>query len=250
MIGNVATRTDVRGHQSPASGQGLRSLLIADDDPRFRQALRAFIELYRHSNQGWFQQINEADCGQTCLTTAMAQQPDLILLDLEFLVENESGLDILDQLRQTGFSGKVAIVSGHNHPKEIFRAMKAGACGYLLKDRLIAQLPDALQAWASDRVYLGDEVTNRFFSVFNHPDRPTLHLEEDLTNREREVLQLLVNGASNQEMADRLYITSGTVKAHLTSIFNKLHVSSRTQAIVRAVKTGLVEIEEVEFEER
>ncbi|MEM9503887.1 MAG: LuxR C-terminal-related transcriptional regulator, partial [Cyanobacteria bacterium P01_E01_bin.43] len=71
-----------------------------------------------------------------------------------------------------------------------------------------------------------------------------------LTSRETEVLQLLVNGASNQDMAKRLYITAATVKAHLTSIFNKLHVSSRTQAIVRAVKTGLVVIEEADFGER
>ena len=239
---------DPKSVKSTATPKRLRSLLIADDDPRFREALRAFIEFYRHSNIGWFQQIYEADRGQTCIETAIAQQPDLVMLDLEFLIDNESGLDILEQLRKAGYEGKVAIVSGHNDAQEIFRAMKSGACGYLLKDRLISQLPDALKTWAGDLVYLGDLLTTRFFSAFHHRDRPALDLADALTSREREVLQLLVSGASNQDMADRLYITQGTVKAHLTSIFNKLHVSSRTQAIVRAVKMGLVQIEESEFE--
>ena len=128
--------------------------------------------------------------------------------------------------------------------------MKSGACGYLLKDRLTTQLPNALKAWARDRVYLEDVVTTRFFSVFHHRSRPPADMADALPNRESEVPELLVHGASKQEMANRLYITSGTVKAHLTSIFNKLHVSSRTQAIIRAVKTGLVMIEEAEFEGR
>lgn len=249
MVGHMTAGIDAKGPQSQTSGQVLRSLLIADDDPRFRQALKAFIELYCHHNRSWFQQIYEADCGQHCIAITIAQQPDLVLLDLEFLVDNESGLAIFDELRQAGYGGKVAIISGHNDPQDIFQAMKAGACGYLLKDRLIAQLPDALQTWANGRIYLGDEVATRFFSVFHQPDCTTIDLEEALTNREREVLQLLVNGASNQAIAQRLYITTGTVKAHLTSIFSKLHVNSRTQAIVRAVKTGLVAIDAVDFEE-
>ena len=250
MVGNATVGSDLRGYQSKSPTKALRSLLIADDDPRYRQALRAFIEFYRHSNVGWFQEIYEADRGQTCIEIAIAQQPDLVMLDLEFLIDNESGLEIFEQLRQAGYDGKVAIVSGHNDAQDIFRAMKSGACGYLLKDRLISQLPDALKTWASDRVYLGDEVTTRFFSAFHHRDRPSMDLADALTSREREVLQLLVSGASNQDIANRLYITQGTVKAHLTSIFNKLHVISRTQAIVRAVKMGLVQIEEFEFEGR
>lgn len=250
MIGHAPAEMDADLRRPSLAAQVLRSLLIADHDPRYRQALKAFIEFYRHSHVGWFQAIYEADRGPACIETAIAQQPDLILLDLEFLPDNESGLDILDQLQQAGYEGKVAIVSGYDDAQMIFRAMKSGACGYLLKDRLTTQLPDALQAWADNRVYLEDEVTTRFFAILQHREQPPVDLAEALTSRESEVLQLLVNGASNREMADRLYITSGTVKAHLTSIFNKLHVSSRTQAIVRAVKTGLVTIEDAEFEGR
>ena len=250
MMGNASVKVDSGLRRYQATATGFRSLLIADDDPRYREALKAFIEFYRHSHMGWFQNIYEADRGSTCVETAITHQPDLVILDLEFLADNESGLDIFEQLKQAGYRGKVAIVSGYNHSEKIFQAMKSGACGYLLKDRLTTQLPAALQTWAQDQVYLGDEVTTRFFSAFHHRDRPPAALAEALTSREREVLQLLVNGASNREMANRLYITAGTVKAHLTSIFNKLHVSSRTQAIVRAVKTGLVAIEDAEFEGR
>lgn len=202
-------------------------------------------------NHGWFQFIYEAENGQTCRSLAIAHQPQLLLLDMEFLPGNESGLSILEQLKQDGCESKVAIVSGYNDAQLIFTAMKAGAYGYLLKDQLIAQLPEALNVWASDRVFLGDEVATQFFSAFQHQNSPPCgELMDALTGRESEVLQLLVNGASNREIADKLYITAGTVKAHLTSIFNKLHVTSRTQAIVRAVKIGLVDIEEVNFEGR
>ena len=245
-LNELRSRPSVQSSHSPV----LQSLLIADDDHRYRHALKAFLEFYRHSNQGWFQQIYEADQGSRCIDLAIAQQPSLILLDLEFLSDNQSGIDIFEQLKKAGYRGKVAFVSGHNDARLIFKAMKAGACGYLLKDRLTSQLPEALPVWARDRVYLGDEVTSRFFSIFHHAEKPRPDLTAALTSRETEVLQLLVNGASNQDMAKRLYITAATVKAHLTSIFNKLHVSSRTQAIVRAVKMGLVVIEETEFEER
>ncbi|MEM6838817.1 MAG: response regulator transcription factor [Cyanobacteria bacterium P01_C01_bin.120] len=250
MIAQAPIKMDAGVRRQKSLTKTLRSLLIADDNPRYRQALRAFIEFYRHTHSGWFEQIYEVDRGCACVEIAIAEQPDLIMLDLEFLADNESGLDIFDQLKQAGYEGKVAIVSGHDDSQMIFQAMKSGACGYLLKDRLTTQLPNALKAWARDRVYLEDEVTTRFFSVFHHRSRPPADMTDALTNRESEVLKLLVHGASNQEMANRLYITSGTVKAHLTSIFNKLHVSSRTQAIIRAVKTGLVMIEEAEFEGR
>ena len=247
MVKNATLDFDLKAMRQPSTPKLLKSLLIADDDPRYRKALKAFVEFYHHMNPGWFQQIWEADRGQKCIELAIANQPSLILLDLEFLSENESGLDIFERLKQTGYKGKVAIISGYNDSNLVFKAMKSGACGYLIKDKITVQLPSAFKGWARGRIYLDEEVTTRFFSVFNRCD-PTI--KTSLTTRESEVLQLLVNGDSNQEMADQLYITIGTVKAHLTSIFNKLQVTSRTQAIVIAVKTGLVTIEEAEFEER
>ncbi|MEM6518933.1 MAG: response regulator transcription factor [Cyanobacteria bacterium P01_C01_bin.70] len=243
-VKNATLDFDFKSVRQTSTPKPLPSLLIADDDPRYREALRAFLEFHHHMNPGWFQQIWEADRGQKCIELAIAKRPSLILLDLEFLSENESGLDIFEQLQQTGYNGKVAIISGYDDANLVFKAMKSGACGYLVKDKITVQLPFALKSWARDRIYLDEEFTTRFFSVFSRCD-PTL--KTSLTTRESEVLQLLVNGASNQKMADQLYITIGTVKAHLTSIFNKLHVTSRTQAIVIAVKTGLVTIEEAEL---
>jgi len=140
MMGNASVKVDSGLRRYQATATGFRSLLIADDDPRYREALKAFIEFYRHSHMGWFQNIYEADRGSTCVETAITHQPDLVILDLEFLADNESGLDIFEQLKQAGYRGKVAIVSGYNHSEKIFQAMKSGACGYLLKDQGLAAI--------------------------------------------------------------------------------------------------------------
>ncbi|MEM6592834.1 MAG: response regulator transcription factor [Cyanobacteria bacterium P01_C01_bin.73] len=221
-----------------------RSLLIADDDSQYRQGLRAFLELSRQSSSAWFQQIYEASSSSDCINMAIAHRPDLILLDLEFLDEEVSGLEIFEKLKAVSYPGKIAIISGHSSAGEIFKAIKLGACGYLLKDQLVAHLPAALSAWVENRVYLGTEAATRFFQVFQSKYGGRTALIEPLTPRENEVLQLLVEGASNQSIAKRLYVTTATVKAHLTAIFNKLQVTSRTQALIKAVKLGLVRLDE------
>lgn len=238
---------DFYANQKPTQGhlQRLRSLLIIDSDAHYCQTLTAFLELYRAEDSYWFQTIHIAHEARDGLKIANEQRPDLILLDIEFPPDRQLGLEILYQLQCAKYTGKIGIISSHGDPPSIFQAMKLGASGYLLKQKLAAQLPDAIQAWAGDRVYLGPDVSTSFFQLFRGPNPADAQLET-LTTREREVLQLLVEGASNQMIADHLYVTIGTVKAHLTSIFVKLKVTSRTQAIVQSVKLGLVAIAESE----
>jgi DNA-binding NarL/FixJ family response regulator len=122
--------------------------------------------------------------------------------------------------------------------------MKAGALGYLLKENLLSQLHLAITTVSDGKIYMSPDVATKFFQIF-HGYEGQKNQEHDgvlplLTNREREVLRLLVQGYSNEEIAQDLYITVATVKAHLTAIFEKLGVKSRSRAIVRSLHLGIV----------
>ncbi len=136
----------------------------------------------------------------------------------------------------------LGILSGHQEDEWIFRAMQAGASGYVFKNRLATQLCEAINTVTKSEIYLPSEVASRFFRFFQAYSDLALRAchQLHLTEREQEVLYWLAQGASNEEIAKHLYVTVATIKAHLTSIFDKLKVTSRTQAIVTAIKLGLV----------
>ena len=214
------------------------SVLIVDDDDRFRQGLVTFLSFL--SSNGSIDVVGEATNVDRALKLTIQKQPDLILLDLE-LVESD-GITALIQLKEIAYHGKILVLSGHQEDEWIFRAMQSGASGYVFKSRVATQLGEAIETVMQSQIYLPTEVASRFFRRFQAeadlvvPTRPQLHL----SNREREVLHWLTQGDSNQQISEHLYITVATVKAHLTSIFEKLKVTSRTQAIVAAVKLGLI----------
>jgi DNA-binding NarL/FixJ family response regulator len=149
----------------------------------------------------------------------------------------------MERLKDISYSGQILVLSAHQEDKLIFEAMQKGAAGYVFKSRVANQLCDAINTVIRSEVYLPSEAASGFFRCFqenaNSANKASSQLH--LTEREQEVLQLLTQGASNEEIAKKLYVTVATVKAHLTNIFEKLKVSSRTQAIVAAIKLGLVQ---------
>jgi len=178
------------------------------------------------------------ECGGVEEALALVRQhpPELVLLDME--MPPASGIEVLRVLRQQRFTGKILVLSGHQEDDWVFRAMQAGASGYLLKTQLAVQLPLALPRVLDNEIYLPPELTTGFFRQFQHAMPPVTTVY--LTEREQEVLQLLAQGDSNEQIAKALYISIATVKAHLTAIFEKLRVTSRTQAIIKAIRQGLV----------
>lgn len=214
------------------------SLAIVDDDDRFRQGIVTFLSFLSVDRP--IEIIGEATTVDRALELASQKHPDLILLDME--LTGGDGISALIALQEIAYDGKVLVLSGHQEDEWIFRAMQVGACGYVFKSRVATQLGEAIETVMQSQIYLPTEVASRFFRRFQAeadlvvPTRPQLHL----SNREREVLHWLTQGDSNQQISEHLYITVATVKAHLTSIFEKLKVTSRTQAIVAAVKLGLI----------
>jgi DNA-binding NarL/FixJ family response regulator len=216
------------------------SVLLVDDEQRFRQGLRTLLNFY-NSPTLHYEIVGEAASIDQALALAAEQRPALILLDLE--LARGDGVTLLTQLREANFAGKVLVLSAHQEDDWVFRAMQAGASGYVFKTHLAQQLSEAIATVIKDEVYLPAEVATQFFRLFHYYSGRSLQARQaiHLTDREQEVLHWLVRGASNEEIAKHLYITIATVKAHLTAIFEKLQVSSRTQAIVAALKLGLVQ---------
>jgi len=216
------------------------SILLVDDEQRFRQGLRTLLGFYNGNGNLRFDIVGEAASVDQALNLTVEQRPALILLDLE--LPPSDGVTALIRLGELPYKGKVLVLSAHREDEWVFRAMQAGACGYVFKDRLATQLCEAIATVMRDEVYLSPEVATHFFRLFHFYAGRSLQACQaiHLTEREQEVLNWLVQGASNEEIAQHLYITVATVKAHLTAIFEKLAVNSRTQAIVKALKLGLV----------
>ena len=218
------------------------SLVLVDNDERFLKGLRTLLNFHKTKDGQKFVVLGEAHREQEVLSLVEEQKPELILLDLELKQGNRAGINVLWQLKQLPYRGKVIVLSSYREDEVIFQAMQAGAYGYVCKDSLAEQLLPAITTVLNERVYLAPEIATSFFHYFRiQTERSRFNCQQiKLTEREQEVLQLLIEGASNQKISQQLCITIATVKAHLTSIFDKLKVKSRTQAIVKAFRLGLV----------
>lgn len=219
------------------------SVLLIDDDQEFRKGLHFLLDFYNSTNTARFNVVGHAASVEQAISLAKQQSPSLILLDLQ--LAQETGIEFLKQKRK--LSGKslnshVLVISAHREDEWIYRTMQAGAQGYLLKENLSSRLYDAISTVMSDEIYLSREAATRFFRMFNFYSGNSLRNQHDvhLTEREYSVLQLVVEGATNEMIAEKLHITVGTAKCYLTAIFQKLEVKSRTQAAMKALKLGVI----------
>lgn len=223
------------------------SLVLIDDNYQFRNNLRTLIQLYNQNSLSRFNLVGDADSVATGKVLLDKYEPQILLLDLE--LDRESGLEILKYLNDKAYRSHTLILSAHEEEKIIFQAMCLGAKGYLFKLNLVSQIVEAINTIIDEKIYLPPEAATAFFNSFNnyvneHKNFQILDSEQKkdyhLTHREKDVLEYLVQGLSNEEIADRLYVTIATVKAHLSSIFSKFCVRNRTQAIVMTLKEKIV----------
>lgn len=216
------------------------SILLVDDNPHFREGLQYLLDFYNSTGGEKFQVVGRAASVQQAMQLVEEQHPALVLLDLEF--EQDNGLQFLAQYRTHKRAGKALVLSAHDEDEWVFKAMQAGARGYVFKQKLSTQLCHAIKTVMNDEIYLTSEMATRFFRYFHFHSGQSLRAAAalHLTEREREVLACLVEGHSNALISRRLHITVGTVKAYLRCIFEKMEVTSRTQAALKALKLGLV----------
>lgn len=201
-------------------------VLIADDHPIVRSGLVRMIEL----SQG-MEVVAEAGTGTQAVELYRQYQPDVTLMDLRMPKSN--GVEAIVAIRQEFPNARIAILTTYDTDEDIFRGLQAGARGYLLKDSKMVELINAVRQIHAGKKYIPPAVGAKLAERISRPR---------LSDREREVLQLMSEGKTNQNISDELYITQSTVKFHINNIFGKLGVSDRTQAVLIAIKRGVANL--------
>lgn len=186
--------------------------------------------------------IGEARNGREAIYLTQILQPDIILMDL--VMPEENGIEAIAQIKRDFPCIKILVLTTFEDEVLINAALEAGADGYQLKDANGEALLHAIRATQIGDMPLHPRVARYLFKLKAARDNISINRMNDLTEREREVLQLIAQGLGNKEVAQILNLTKGTVKIHVSNILNKLNVSSRTEASILAVQAGLVPLEE------
>ncbi|MFI7211391.1 response regulator [Micromonospora maritima] len=202
-------------------------LLLADDHPVVRAGLRAVLE-----TEPGLIVVAEAATAEDAVTRAAAGDVDVVLMDLRFGA-GMSGVEATAAITARPGAPRVLVVTTYDTDADTLPAIEAGATGYLLKDAAPEELAAAVRTAAAGRTALAPAVADRLMNRLRTPDTA-------LTRRETEVLGLVADGLSNQAIGRRLHLTEGTVKSHLSRIYTKLRVESRTAAVAAAVDLGVI----------
>jgi NarL family two-component system response regulator YdfI len=208
-------------------------VLIADDHLVVREGLRTILEV-----AGDIDLVGEATDGTEAVRLAGELAPDVVLMDLR--MPNMDGIEAIRQIKARYPDLEVVILTTYDDDQDIVQGLRAGARGYLLKDSGREALFDAIRAAARGESLLPSAVIDK---VVAHLTDPRAVRTESLSDREQEVLNFLAQGAANKEIAHHLHITERTVKAHVTSIFNKLGVNSRAEAVAVAMRHGFLSLD-------
>ncbi len=210
---------------------GKMKILIADDHSLFREGLRKLLE-----SDNTFEIVSEVGDGQGVINMARKLKPDLILMDIN--MPGTNGL-IATQVIKREFPNIKVIALTVFEGEEVLELVKAGVSAYMLKDVLGSDLIQTIHRVLAGEVVIHPRVTSYLVQELTRTDKKSDNL--NLTRREMDVLEMLVKGNSNRDMAEAMFISEKTVKNHLTSIFRKLGVKDRTQAAVFAIRHKIVE---------
>ncbi|AIM17153.1 MULTISPECIES: response regulator transcription factor [Neobacillus] len=206
-------------------------VLFVDDHEMVRIGVSAYL-----SAQPDIEVVGEADNGKTGVELALKLRPDIILMDL--VMKEMDGIEATRQIMEQWPEAKIIIVTSFLDDEKVYPALEAGATSYLLKTSKASEIADAVRATYQGQSVLEPEVTGKMMVKMRKKNQHLPH--EDLTSRELEILLLMAEGKTNQEIADELFIALKTVKTHVSNILSKLNVQDRTQAVIYAFKHSLV----------
>jgi len=212
-------------------------ILVVDDQALFREGLRTLLSVYDD-----FEVIGEAANGEEALRLAIQLHPDVVLMDLRMPVLD--GVRATNLLKESLPSCKVIVLTTFDDDELVFDGLRAGALGYLLKDVSSNKLVEAIRSASRGEYFLLPAITAKVIAEFSKIPRSTPNraseMADALSPREMEILLLVASGDSNKEIAEKLVISEGTVKNHLSSILSKLNARDRLQAVIRARELGLI----------
>jgi DNA-binding NarL/FixJ family response regulator len=207
-------------------------VLIADDHPLFRDGMHGLLDSVADTEV-----VGEAASGGEAVALARELKPDVILMDLKMPGKNgiEATREVLSEDPDVG----ILVVTMLEDDDSVFAAMRAGALGYMLKGAQQAEVLRAIRAVANGEAIFGPGIARRVMGFFSKDRAAPPQAFPELTEREEEILDLIAGGRSNQEIAERLFLSLKTVQNHVSNIFRKLQVADRTQAALRAREAGL-----------
>lgn len=212
-------------------------ILLVDDQALFREGLRILL-----SSQPDFDVVAEAANGEEALRQAAVHRPDVVLMDLRMPVLD--GVAATRRLHELYPACRVIALTTFDEDEYIFEGLRAGAFGYLLKDVPSQKLFEAIHAASRGEYFLMPSVTARVMAEFSRMPRsqPTqaTPIPSPLSEREKQILKMVARGASNKEIAEELVIAEGTVKNHLSNIFDKLEARDRMQAVLKSKELGIL----------
>ena len=212
------------------------TLLIADDHPMVRAGLRSMLASTE------IRVLAEAETGRRAVELVNLFNPQVVLLDIR--MPDTNGIEALEAIKSTRPATHVLMVTTHKNVSYLLQSMAAGADGYVLKDISREALLSTIRGIVAGKSFVDQKFLEAVLRDLSNPEREELLAQHDpideLTPREMDVLQLLVEGLTNNAIAEALGLSSGTVKGYVQTILEKLYVDDRTQAAVKAIRSGLV----------
>ncbi len=212
-------------------------VLLADDHDLFREGLRRMLGLGKE-----IEIAGEATNGSEAVRKARELLPDVVLMDIG--MPQTDGIEATRQIKNDCPSVEVIVLSMYEDDEHLFRAIKAGAAGYILKNSPLDEVVRVVKAAHRGESLLNPALARRILDEFateKNPEENAEGLYCDLTKRELEILKLLASAKTNRQIGKVLLVTEKTVKNHISNIYRKLQVNSRTEAVLKAIKSGLVE---------
>lgn len=211
-------------------------VLVVDDHEIVRKGIAAILEI-----EPDVELVGEAASGEEAIAGCLRLQPDVVLMDL--MMPDLDGIEATRQIKQKGGTTRVLVLTSFATDDMVYPAIEAGADGYLLKDSGAATLLQALRSVHQGQTSLHPEITKKILRrLARGPEQPLD--PEQLTPREVDVLRLVAQGLSNQQIADRLVVSESTVRTHMTNILGKLQLTSRTQAALYALQQGIASLQD------